>query len=132
MDRRWLAERVRAAYAAFASGDPDAYRAVFAPDVVWHVPGDNPVSGEYRGEDYFTTMPERMGPLDDWRIDVRDVLTNEKSGTALVAFELTGSRRGVDVAMAGFHVVRLDSGGRIVEGWGFAADQGALDAFFAA
>src|SRR5262245_37574905 len=39
MDGQWLADRVRAAYRAFAAGDPDLYRAAFSPNVVWHVPG---------------------------------------------------------------------------------------------
>jgi uncharacterized protein len=132
MEREQLVERVRAAYAAFASGDPQAYRAVFAPEVVWHVPGDNPVSGEYRGEAYFTTMPERMVPLDRWTITVNTVWTNEKDLAALVAFRVVGDRRGVHIDMDGHHLVRLDAAGRIVEGWGFAADQDALDAFFRA
>jgi hypothetical protein len=34
--------------------------------------------------------------------------------------------------MQGHHMVRLDAGGRIVEGWGFTDDQDALDAFFSA
>jgi hypothetical protein len=96
------------------------------------VPGDNPVSGTYRGEEYFTTMPDRMGPLDEWTIEVTDVLTNEKDRAALVAFHLVGSRRGRSVDLNGNHVVRLDESGRIVEGWGFTGDQDALDAFFSA
>ncbi|MBA2309497.1 MAG: nuclear transport factor 2 family protein [Pseudonocardiales bacterium] len=45
MDRRTIEQRVRAMYKAFAAGDEDAYRAAFSPDLVWHVPGDSPVSG---------------------------------------------------------------------------------------
>lgn len=34
-----------------------------APDIVWHVPGHNPVSGTYNGRDeYFNLMPSRMAP----------------------------------------------------------------------
>ena len=52
-------------YDAFTRGDFDAYTAAFSSDIVWHVPGDNPVSGRYTGQEYFTTMPERMAPLDE-------------------------------------------------------------------
>src|SRR4030095_4569546 len=96
--------------------------------VVWHVPGDNPVSGEYRGEDYFTRMPQRMAPLDEWRFTVTDVWTNEKDLAALVAFHLTGVRRGGTIDMDGHHLIRLDAAGRIVEGWGFAANHHAVPA----
>jgi hypothetical protein len=86
--------------------------------VVWHVPGDNPVSGAYRGPvEYFETMPARMGPLDRWSIAVTDVLTNQKDDAALVAFHLEGSRRERTVDMDGLHMIRLDEAGRIVEGW---------------
>ena len=130
MNRTEIEAHVRALYATFASGDADAYRRAFADDIVWHVPGDNPVSGEYRGEAYFTTMLDRMAPLDAWGITVHDVLVNERALTAVVAFHLVGDRRGVHVELDGFHLVRLDAAGRIVEGWGFTADQDALDAFF--
>lgn len=133
MDRQALQQRVRSMYAAFAAGDTEAYRAAFAEDIVWHVPGDNPVSGAYRGtEEYFGTMVERMDPLDEWRITVNDVLTNETDKAALVAFHLTGSRRGRHVDMDGCHVIRLNAEGKIVEGWGFTQNQDALDEFFSA
>jgi len=116
MDRAEIEQRVRNVYEA----------------IVWHVPGDNPVSGEYVGRDYFTTMPERMGPLDRWEITLTSVETNERSATALVTFHVVGDRRSVHVEMGGHHVVRLDDDGGIAEGWGFAEDQDALDEFFEA
>jgi uncharacterized protein len=133
VERQHLVEHVKGVYAAFATGDAEAYRKSFAEDVVWHVPGDNPVSGAYRGPvEYFETMPARMGPLDRWSIAVTDVLTNQKDDAALVAFHLEGSRRGRTVDLDGFHMIRLDEAGRIVEGWGFTVDQDALDDFFSA
>jgi ketosteroid isomerase-like protein len=133
MERRQLEERVRSMYAAFAAAEEAAYRAAFAEGIVWHVPGDNPVSGAYRGRsEYFETMPARMAPLDAWTITVRDVFSNQREDAALVAFHLSGSRKGRSVEMDGYHMIRLDQQGRIVEGWGFAEDQDALDAFFSA
>ena len=132
MNRGQLVDRVRDMYMAFGSGDPDAYRSAFSDQIVWHVPGDNPVSGTYRGDEYFQTMPTRMAPLDDWRITVGDILTNERDRAALVRFHLVGARRGILISMDGYHVVRLDQDGRIGEGWGFTADQDRLDAFFRA
>jgi hypothetical protein len=49
MDPSEIEARVRGVYSAFASGDELAYRAGLAEGIVWHVPGDNPVSGAYRG-----------------------------------------------------------------------------------
>jgi ketosteroid isomerase-like protein len=131
MDRRQLEQRVRVLYDTFAVGDAEAYRAALADDLVWHVPGDNPVSGAYHGHDeYLGTMVERMGPLDEWRITVRRIDANECANAALVSFHVVGSRRGRHVDMDGHHLVRLDDDGKVVEGWGFAEDQDALDEFF--
>jgi hypothetical protein len=47
-------------------------------------------------------MVERIGPLDEWRIVVGDIFTNERDRAALVSFHLVGSRRGVEVDMDGF------------------------------
>jgi ketosteroid isomerase-like protein len=104
MDRRQPQERVKAMYTAFATGDADAYRASFTDEVVWHVPGNNPVSGNYRGpKEYFETMVQRMSPLENWTITVTDVLTNEQDNAALVAFHLSGSQKGKRVEMNRYH-----------------------------
>jgi ketosteroid isomerase-like protein len=101
-----------------------------ADDIVWHVPGHNPVSGTYRGrEEYFGTMVGRMQPLDRWELTLSDIMVN---GDHVVAtFSMAGERRGRTVNLRGAHLFRLDDG-KIVEGRGFASDQDALDAFFAA
>jgi ketosteroid isomerase-like protein len=113
MDRRQLQERVKGMYTAFATGDADAYRASFSDEVVWHVPGNNSVSGAYRGpKEYFKTMVQRMSPLEEWTITETDVLTNEQDNAALVAFHLRGSRKGKRVEMNGYHLVRLTAKAR--------------------
>jgi ketosteroid isomerase-like protein len=121
-DRRTI-ETVRRAY--------QAEREAMAPDIVWHVPGHNPVSGVYRGaREYFELMPSRMAPLTRWEFVLGDIMVN---GDHVVAtFSLTGERKGVSVDLRGCHIFRLDEQGQIAEGWGFTNDQEALDAFFSA
>jgi ketosteroid isomerase-like protein len=108
-----------------------AEREAAAPDIVWHVPGHNPVSGVYRGEhEYFELLPSRMAPLTAWNIDLGEVMVN---GDYVVAtFSLKGERKGKRVELEGCHVFRLNEQGQIAEGWGFTNDQDALDAFFSA
>jgi uncharacterized protein len=133
VERRDLERRIRGVYDAFTSGDTQTYRSAFADDIVWHVPGDNRVSGAFRGADeYFGAMPALMEPLTEWRIEPRRVMVNERDRTVLVSFRMHGLRRGVGVDMNGFHVLKLDEEGLIREGWGFAEDQDSLDAFFSA
>jgi ketosteroid isomerase-like protein len=124
-DRRNL-EAVRRIYQGEAGET-----ATIAPDIVWHVPGHNPVSGDYRGYDEYTqVMPARMAPLTRWDFELGDVMVN---GSYVVAtFRLRGERKDQKVDLRGAHLMRLNERGQVVEGWGFTHDQDALDAFFAA
>jgi ketosteroid isomerase-like protein len=109
----------------------EAERASIAPNIVWHVPGHNPVSGIYRGFDEYTRlMPSRMAPLSQWDFALGDVMVN---GDYVVAtFTLKGERKGKQVDLRGAHIMRLNDVGQIVEGWGFTSDQDTLDDFFSA
>jgi hypothetical protein len=109
----------------------EAERASIAPDIVWHVPGHNSVSGDYHGfEAYTRQMPERMAPLDRWDFQLGDVMVN--GNYVVTTWQLQGERQGKSVDLTGAHIMRLNDAGQIVEGWGFTNDQDALDAFFSA
>lgn len=45
------AEILRKGYEDFAAGDVPSVLAVFSEDITWHVPGRNPISGDYTGHD---------------------------------------------------------------------------------
>jgi ketosteroid isomerase-like protein len=118
---------VRRFYAAGPADDDHARTGFAAEDIVWHVPGTNRVSGEYRGaRAVFETMPASMQPLERWEMDVHQVMGNADLVVAVV--DLRGTRYGRSVETRGAHVFRLRDG-VIVEAWGFADDQTALDAF---
>ena len=110
--------------------DDDTQRHSFAsPDITWHVPGDNPVSGDYHGyAAVFGGIAERMQPLDNWQIDVVDVMANADLVVATV--HVVAARGTARVETDGAHVFRFDAAGRIVEAWGFTADQTGLDTVF--
>ena len=108
----------------------EAERAHIAAEIIWHVPGHNPVSGIYRGFDEYTRlMPSRMAPLSRWDFKLEDVMVNGDLVVTRVTF--SGERKGKKVDLRGAHIMRLNDAGQIVEGWGFASDQDALDDFFA-
>jgi hypothetical protein len=122
-DRRNI-ETVRKLY----SGD-EAERANIAKDIVWHVPGHNPVSGEYRGySEYTQLMPSRMAPLTRWDFTLDQVMVN--GNFVMTTFRVQGERKGKVVDLQGGHLMRIDTQGKIAEGWGFTDDQDALDDFF--
>jgi uncharacterized protein len=109
----------------------EAERANIAPDIVWHVPGHNPVSGDYNGfEEYTKLMPSLMAPLTSWDLEVEDVMVN--SNYVVATFHLNGERKSKKVDLRGAHIMRMNDQGQVVEGWGFTGDQHALDEFFSA
>ncbi|MGZ9235244.1 MAG: nuclear transport factor 2 family protein [Anaerolineales bacterium] len=112
------------------TGD-DAEHANIAANIVWHVPGHNPVSGDYHGfREYTELMPSRMAPLTSWGFEVHDIMVNGNYVVATIS--LKGERRGKKVDLRGAHIMRMNEQGQVVEGWGFTSDQDALDAFFSA
>ena len=110
--------------------DRDSERHEFATaDITWHVPGDNPVSGDYRGHAaVFGDIAAKMQPLDTWEIDVVDVMGNADLVVAIV--RLVAARGTTHIDTRGAHVFRFDADGRIAEAWGFTVDQAGLDRVF--
>ena len=124
-DRRNI-EIVRRMY----TGD-EAERANIARDIVWHVPGHNPVSGDYHGfQEYTQLMPARMAPHTRWDLALEDVMVN--GNYVMTILRLRGERKGKAIDIRGGHLMRLTDEGQIVEGWGFTNNQDALDDFFSA
>src|SRR4051794_5538865 len=90
-------------------------RELISPDVVWHVPGQNPVAGVYRGaKAYFEDMAARMAPLDEWDFAIDQVMVN--GALAVVTGRLRGLRKKHRIDLAGAHVMRIENG-KVVEGW---------------
>jgi ketosteroid isomerase-like protein len=55
------AEILRGGYEAYQQGDVPAVLAVFAEDIAWHVPGRNPLSGDYTGHDEVVGFFQGLG-----------------------------------------------------------------------
>jgi ketosteroid isomerase-like protein len=70
---------------AFRAGDLEALRDLIADDVVWHVPGTGPLSGEVRGRDalfdWFRRLREVTGGT--FTLQEHDVLGNDEHVVAL-------------------------------------------------
>ncbi|MGW0609835.1 nuclear transport factor 2 family protein [Streptomyces sp. NPDC002788] len=52
---------VRRGFDAFSRGDMDTLRELVAGDATHHVPGDHPLSGDFKGVDAIIEMYERLG-----------------------------------------------------------------------
>lgn len=115
-------EVVRSYIDGISRGDMDAIGEALADDVVFHIPGRNPTSGEKHGRDealaMFRTMLDRAGG--SMKVDVHDLLSSDDHVVALVSRAIAG----VDTTAAIVYHMR---GGKIAELWSHEGDQYAID-----
>jgi ketosteroid isomerase-like protein len=122
-------ERVMRFYRAGPADRDEQREQFFAADAVWHVPGANQVSGDYKGvEQIAGEIGRRMQPLERWSLEPRHVMANRDMVVSIL--HIDGERRGHTLRGHGAHVFRFNEAGLIVEAWGFIEDQAAADAMF--
>ena len=125
------AARVRDGFDAYNRGDFAALRSVLADEILWHVGGDHPLSGDYRGRDavvnYCAMALESTGGT--LKGEPLEILANERH--AGVFQRITAERDGkrLDVVLA--QALTLDDEGRWTEYWAMADRQDEVDAFWA-
>ena len=120
---------VRRGFAAFGTGDIATLRELLADDIVWHVGGRSPITGDYKGKDQvlglFARLAERTGGT--FHVDVHDMLANDEHVVALV--NGTGEREGKTLNDKGAQVFHVQ-GGKVTEEWFHPGDQYASDDFW--
>ena len=117
---------IRRFYAAFEAPDyTPAVRAVLHDDVVWHVPGAHPLSGEHIGAE---AVLAAMRGFDGYvYLELHDVVGNDEHAVALLkARGDRESHRYESLEVDVFHV----RDGKIAEFWSFAEDQRKTDAYW--
>lgn len=119
------------AHEAFERGDTEAMRSWFADDFVWHEPGHNPLSGDYRGADAVFGLFGRIGKATNGHFDthLEDVVANDGHLVALLHLEASSGAN--SISMSRVNVYRVNSDGRVAERWGYVGDQAAFDDLFA-
>jgi uncharacterized protein len=102
------AELIKSGYDAFARGDIQGAFAVFAEDILWHVPGRGPLSRDYRGHAEVLGFFQHFMELSHgtFRIEVDDILA--KGDRVVVLCTECAARRSKLVITAG---PRLDDQG---------------------
>jgi uncharacterized protein len=119
-------ELLRREYEAFAREDLTVLDEILADDVVYHVPGNNPFSGDYRGKAAVFQL-FREDRRASFRSEIHDVLANDRHAVALTSvYGTRGDRVLEDITVHVVHVV----GGKITEAWFFPGDQAASDEFW--
>ena len=125
------ADLLRKGYDAFTNGDLETIRSeVFSSDMVLHVAGRNPLSGEYRGVDeifgFFGKLFELSGGT--FALELHDVVANDHHvvGLSSISAQRDGKTlegaKGVEV----YHV----QDGRVTEAWFTTEDDHSFDEFW--
>lgn len=124
------AELLRRNYQAAAEGDVQTVVDSMADDIVWHVGGSNPLSGDYRGKEevlgYLGRLAEATGGT--LKNDAHDVLANDEHAVGLLRFTAQQGDRSLQERAA--QIVHLRDG-KLAEVWFFWENPQAVDEFFA-
>jgi uncharacterized protein len=120
---------LRRAFDAFAKGDMDTLRELTDQDAVWHTPGRNQLSGDYRGPDailgFFAKTMELSGGT--FRADLHDVVANDDHAVAI--YVARAERDGRTYENRNVLVIHVRNG-KLAETWLLSDDQYAADEFF--
>lgn len=118
----------RALWEAVADADAEALTELLAPDVEWHVYGNNPLAGDFSGPDGVLDYLARVGDTaDDLRSTLRDLFVSEDG--AVIAFVVDGQRGERTIHQRLLLRMRVRES-RIVEVWSVPLDQPMSDAFW--
>lgn len=122
------ARLVRTALDSLLRGDLATFSTAFADDVVWHVPGDGPLAGEYRGLPGLLALFGRQQGLSDGtlRLEISDVMASDQHAVAWQ--RVTAERDSFNLDVIEALVFRIQ-GGKVAEVWQ-RTDQYSVDDFF--
>lgn len=120
---------VRRGYAAFQSGDMATLNELLADDVVWHAPGRNQLSGDFRGREAVLATFQKTFELTDgsFKLDIHDVLANDAHVVVLVT--ATAQREGRSLDDNSVQVFEI-ADGKVAEQWLYPGDSYAGDEFW--
>lgn len=122
------AELVRHGYEAFIAGDMEWMNEHLHENVVWHAPGNNVLSGDFRGRESVLANFAKTVQVALPEFDIHDIVASDDHVVALLTItwrrndnQETFENRTVQV----FHV----DNGQALEVWTMDADQAGFDAF---
>jgi ketosteroid isomerase-like protein len=120
---------IERAYDAFARSDIPTVLSALAPDILWHVPGRGPISGNFRGHVEVLEFFGRFMELSEgtFRIVVDDMLA--KDDRVIVLVTESAQRRGCRRSSPRVHAWTVRDGQAIVF-WQFQGDQQTEDEFW--
>ncbi len=120
---------IKSAYDAFSRGDTQSVFAVFADNILWHVPGRGPLSRDYRGHAQVAGFFEHFMGLSEgtFRIQIDEIFANRDR--VVVLCTETASRAGRSWSSPQVHVWTVKDG-RATAFWEYEGDQQGEDEFW--
>ncbi len=127
---RNVVDRGQESIDVYNRGDFEALRDFYHEDIVWHVSGDHPLSGTYRGRDALFEYFRRARDLTDGtiRLQPASIVASEDR---IAMFTRVTAQRGseaLDVVLS--QTFRIGPDGRWIEYWSVPDDQEAIDVFW--
>lgn len=123
-------QMARRGYDAFNEMRLDQAMETIADDIVWHVGGNNPLTGEYVGKVQVTELFAKFALLTEGTYEavIHDILASEEHTVVVGTYTAT---RGPHTHTARFvDVIHPTPDGKAKEFWRFPEDTVAEDAFF--
>ena len=122
-------EIARKGYQAFNEAHLDEAMVLIHDEIVWHIGGDNPLTGDYRGKDAVLELLVKFGQRMEgtYEADVHDVLATEDHTVVIGTY--TATRHGRTHGARFVDVIHPASDGRAREYWRFFEDPAAEDEF---
>jgi uncharacterized protein len=120
---------IKSAYDAFSRGDTQSVFAVFADNILWHVPGRGPLSRDYRGHAEVGGFFEHFMGLSEgsFRIQIDQILANRDR--VVVLCTESARRAGRSWSSPQVHVWTVKDG-RATAFWEYEGDQQGEDEFW--
>ena len=118
----------KAIWDALSVGDADVLNELMADDLLWHVPGNNAISGTRKGRDEVIDYLGSLGTETEvYDLELRDILVNDDRG--LILFRAIGKR--LDKTLdTHFMLLFQVEDNQIKEAWSNPFDQNAVDLFW--
>lgn len=123
------AAAARHGFESFGRGDVAVLLGLFAPDAVWHVPGSNAMTGDYRGMDEIGPFLRRTRELTGGTYDVELLWAVADDDHLVTLYRARGEREGrvLDIEQALF--IRVVNG-KWADIRAQPLDQAAFDRFW--
>jgi ketosteroid isomerase-like protein len=122
-------EVMRRTLDAFLRGDVASLSALISPEIIWHVPGRNPLAKDYRGHaevfGFFGKLMEGTGGT--FRLESIDMLANERGGVYIDRARAERAGKSLEVMLI-LRVTIRD--GCITEGWDCFHQEQLWDSFW--